>query len=73
MHQLIKQHAAVVAWTGTSFITSQLVYWYHLSQPLSIVTIAHIDPILSCCYTEAEDAIINTKHLALLGFLAFAL
>jgi hypothetical protein len=70
---LIKQQAAVVAWTGTTFVTSQLVYWYHRSQPLSIVTIAHIDPILSCCYTEAEDAIIDTKHLALLGFLAFAL
>lgn len=46
---------------------------YQLSQPLSIISIAYIDAILSCCYTEAQDAIINTKHLAFLGFLTFTL
>jgi hypothetical protein len=69
----LKEQQATVAWTGAGFITLLLVSWYHLSQPLSVVTITYIDPILSCCYTEAQDTIINTKHLAFLGFFTFTL
>ena len=47
--------------------------WCHLLQALHIVTVTYVDPVLSCCYTEAQDAIINTEHLASLRFLTFTL
>jgi len=55
------------------FNKSPLGGWCHLLQTLHIVTVTYVDPILSCRYTEAQDAIINTEHLASLGFLTFTL
>lgn len=55
------------------FNKSPLGGWCHLLQTLDVVTVAYVDPILSGRYTEAQDAIINTEHLASLGFLTFTL
>jgi hypothetical protein len=55
------------------FNKSPLVGWCHLLQTLHIVAVTYVDPILSRRYTEAQDAIIDTEHLASLGFLTFTL